>query len=413
MHDAGLMTPLDPGGRLDRLNALLAEILPANPFQVRKLGARRPCGGAGDFLDLPLLTKQELMADLEATPPFGTNLTYPLEKYTRFHQTSGTTGMPMRVLDTPETWDWWGRCWGAVLRKAGVTSADRLFFAFSFAPAIGFWSAFHGATMMGALCIPSGGASTRQRLKMILDSGATVLLCTPSYALHLAEEARKEKLPIPSSSVRALIHAGEAGASIPATRRRLEEAWGARILDHAGATEVGAWGVGSADGRGLHVNEEEFIAEVLDTGSGKPVAPGQIGELVLTGLGRGAWPVLRYRTGDLVRPVREDGLLLEGGILGRVDDMITIRGLNVYPSALEEIIRSVPGTAEFQIVASRPGEMDELILYLEGNAALGEEVRRRIDERLGIRVQVTAVAPGEFARGDGKAKRFVDQRRAR
>ncbi len=398
---------------LKRLNALLEEILPSNRFQAARLGDRRRLGGREDFLQLPLLTKKDLAADAIANGPFGTNLTYPLEKYTRFHQTSGTTGTPLRVLDTPATWDWWGRCWGAVLRQAGVTSADRLFFAFSFAPSIGFWSAFHGATMLGALCIPSGGASTRQRLKMIHETGATALLCTPSYALHLAEEARKDGIAIRGGPVRVLIHAGEPGASLPATRRRLEDAWGARILDHAGATEVGAWGIGTLDGRGLTVNEEEFIAEILDPASGAPVAPGGTGELVLSNLGRGAWPVLRYRTGDLVRPVRQaDGsLLLDGGILGRLDDMLTIRGLNVYPSAIEEIVRSVPGTAEFQIVASRPGEMDELTLTLEGDAALAQEVRRRIDERLGLRVEVATVPPGSLPRGDAKAKRFVDHRR--
>ena len=226
-----------------------------------------------------------------------------------------------------------------------------------------------------------------------------------------AEEARKESISLKNSSLRVIIPAGESGGSVPATRRRLEEAWGARVIDHAGATEVGAWGIGCPEGRGLYVNEDEFIAEILTP------SPDQPGELVLTGLGRGAWPVIRYRTGDLVRPVREtrpDGrsaLLLEGGILGRVDDMVTIRGLNVYPSAIEEIIRSVPGTAEFQIVASRPGEMDELALQLEGNAAACEEVGRRIDASLGIRVEIAAVAPGSLPRGDGKAKRFVDLRR--
>jgi phenylacetate-CoA ligase len=411
------MTPLYQDGRLERVNALLEEILPANRFQASRLGTLRRLDGPQDFLKIPFLTKQELAADAVANPPFGTNLTYPLEKYIRYHQTSGTTGAPLRVLDTPESWDWWGRCWGTVLRQAGVTPQDRLFFAFSFAASIGFWSAFHGATLMGALCIPAGGASTRQRLKILRDTGATVLLCTPSYALHLAEEARKEGIPICGSSVRMIIHAGEAGASIPATRRRLEEAWGARQLDHAGATEVGAWGIGCPEGRGLYVNEEEFIAEVVDPATQGPVVPGQTGELVLTNLGRGAWPALRYRTGDIVRPIREpqpDGrLLLEGGILGRVDDMITIRGMNVYPSALEEVLRSVAGTGEFQITADRLGELDELTIRLEGNEEVCREVGRRMDDLLGVQVEIVAVAQGVLPRGDGKAKRFVDRRRTR
>jgi phenylacetate-CoA ligase len=406
-------TPLDRAGRLDRLNALLAEILPANRFQAARLGPKRRLDGPADFLALPLLTKGDLAADGAANPPFGTNLTRPLEAYTRYHQTSGTTGAPLRVLDTPESWDWWGRCWGAVLRAAGVTAKDRLFFAFSFAPSIGFWSAFHGATMLGALCIPSGGASSRQRLRMLIDSGATVLLSTPSYALHLAEEARKEKIPIRPSTVRALIPAGEPGGSIPATRRRLEEAWGASVLDHAGATEVGAWGIGCPKGRGLYVNEDEFVAEVLDPAT---LQPASSGELVLTNLGRGAWPVLRYRTGDLVKAVREtrpDGtsaLLLEGGILGRADDMVTIRGMNVYPSTIEELVRSVPGTGEFRLVARRPAELDELSLEVEGDPAACDALRRRVEDAFGVRIELRPAAPGSLPRSEGKAKRFIDER---
>ena len=402
--------------QLARLNELFEEILPANPFQRARLGEGRVSDSASAYRDLPLLTKDELMADAAAHPPFGSNLTYPLEKYTRYHQTSGTTGPPLRVLDTVETWDWWGRCWLEVFRAAGVTSADRVFFAFSFAPVIGYWAAHHGVSMLGAMTIPGGGADSVRRLKLIFDTGATVLLCTPSYALHLAEVAKKEGISSADSPIRIAIHAGEPGASIPGTRQQIAEAWGARVFDHAGASEIGAWGIGDPRGRGIYVNEAEFIAEVLDPDTLEPVPEGAIGELIITNLGRGASPVIRYRTGDLARPRRvraEDGsarLLLEGGVLGRRDDMIVVRGVNIYPTALENIIRSVAGSAEFRIVATKLEEMDQVAIEIEGSREVSAQVKREISDQIGIRVDVTAVEEDSLPRWEAKAKRFHDLR---
>jgi phenylacetate-CoA ligase len=401
---------------LSRVGDLLAEVLPRNPLQNRRLGPRRGCTTPDEYRRLPFLTKQDLVADGLAHPPFGSNLTYPLTDYTRYHQTSGTTAAPLRVLDTPRTWDWWGHCWLEVLRQAGVTAADRLFFAFSFAPSIGFWSAHHGATFLGALCIPAGGASTIQRLRMILDTGATVLLGTPSYILHLAETARREGLSLSDAQVRITLHAGEPGASVPATRQRIAEAWNARVVDHAGATEIGAYGLGCPLGLGIHINEDEFVAEVLDLATDEPVADGMPGELVLTGLGRGAWPAIRYRSGDIVRPRRglcrcgSTRVLLEGGILGRADDMIIVRGLNLFPSAVEGVIRALTA-AEFRIVATRQGELDELSVELEGNSALADQASKCLREHLGFRVHVEAIADGTLPRPEGKARRFVDRRK--
>jgi phenylacetate-CoA ligase len=400
---------------LSRLGALLDEVLPRNPFQRSRLGDALVCDTPEAYRRLPSLTKRDLVADALAHPPFGTNLTYPLEAYTRYHQTSGTTAAPLRVLDTPASWDWWGACWLAVLRGAGVTAGDRLFFAFSFAPSIGFWSAHHGATLLGALCIPSGGAGSVQRLRMILDTGATVLLGTPGYLLHLAEVARGAGLSLSGAGVRVAILAGEPGGSVPATRARLAEAWDARVIDHAGATEIGAYGLGCPLGLGVHINEDEFIAEVLDRETGQPVADGALGELVLTGLGRGAWPAIRYRSGDMVRPRRgtcdcgSSRVLLEGGILGRADDMIIIRGLNVFPAAVEDVIRSLTA-AEFRLIATRRGPLDELAVELEGDRALADKAAGRLREHLGIRVAVEPVEELALPRWEGKARRFVDRR---
>ena len=403
--------------QLVRLNQLFKEILPANRFQRARLGGDRVCETLADYRSLLLLTKEDLVADSIAHPPFGTNLTYPLDHYTRYHQTSGTTGQPLRVLDTAETWDWWGRCWVEVLAAAGVTSADRVFFAFSFAPFIGYWSAHEGVSMLGAMTIPGGGSDSLHRLKLIFDTEATVLLCTPTYALHLAEVAEREGLNLADSPIRVTIHAGEPGGSIPGTRARIAEAWGAQVFDHAGASEIGAWGIGDSEGKGLYMNEAEFIAEVVDPDSLAPVAEGTVGELIITNLGRGAWPVIRYRTGDLVRPRRVrvgDGpakLLLEGGVLGRLDDMITVRGVNVYPSALENIIRSIAGFAEFRITATKSDEMDQVAIELEGSSAAADRVKREIADQIGIRVGVEPVAENELPRWEAKAKRFHDLRK--
>jgi phenylacetate-CoA ligase len=399
--------------QLTALDGLLTELLPRNQFQRARLGDQRSCRSVADFLELPLMHKRELVHDAAAHPPFGTNLTYPLARYIRYHQTSGTTGVALPVLDTAESWAWWSRCWQAVYSAGGITSQDRLFFAFSFGPFIGFWSAHEGATDLGALCLPGGGASSIQRLRLINSAAATVLVTTPSYALRLAEVAAAEGIDLRASTVRLIIVAGEPGGSIPATRVRIAEAWDADVLDHAGATEIGAWGIGCRNG--LVVNETEFIAEVIDSGSGEHVPPGsgRTGELVLTNLGRSAWPVIRYRTGDVVRPIRgtnADGvpaLVLEGGILGRTDDMITIRGINVFPSAIEDVVRAVAQRAEFRITATQRGPMDELEVEVEGDADLCEQIIKDLRLRIGLRVHVRPVASGALPRWEGKARRFV------
>ena len=288
---------------LPRLRRLLAEVLESNPFygpRLRAAGVRCPgdVASMADYRRLPFTTKEDLSLDQAGHPPYGTNLTYPLERYVRVHQTSGTTGRRLRWLDTRAGWDWFTGCWMEVYRGAGVMASDRLFFAFSFAPFIGFWSAFDAAARMGAMAIPGGGMSSAQRLEALAANDATVLVCTPTYALHLARVARDEGLDPAATAVRATIHAGEPGASLAATRARIEQAWGARCFDHAGATEVGAWGFECGEQDGLHLNEDEFVCEILEPGTDRPADEG---ELVITNLGRIGSPVIRYRTGDRVR----------------------------------------------------------------------------------------------------------------
>jgi len=295
--------------QLEQLRRLLAALVPANTFYTQKF-SRADVTAMVTSLDefsegFPFTIKQELASDQQAQPPYGTNLTFPLERYTRFHQTSGTTGAPLRWLDTPESWNWMVGNWTEILRAAGATSSDRVFFAFSFGPFIGFWLAYEAAQRIGCLCIPGGGLSSVARLRVMMENDATVLCCTPTYALRLAEVAAEERIDLGAARVRAIIVAGEPGGSIPALRARLQELWhGARVFDHHGMTETGPVTHECPKRSGvLHVLEPAYYAEVIDPVSGKPVAPGQRGELVLTTLGRIGSPLLRYRTGDLVQPV--------------------------------------------------------------------------------------------------------------
>ncbi|OGK84108.1 MAG: phenylacetate--CoA ligase, partial [Candidatus Rokubacteria bacterium GWC2_70_16] len=347
-------------------------------------------------------------------PPFGSNLTYPVDRYVRVHQTSGTTGAPLRWLDTQEAWEWWLRCWGFVLRGAGLGPGDRIFFPFSFGLFVGFWAGFEGARALGAMAIPGGGQDSAQRLAAMEALGATAICCTPSYALHLAQVARERGVDLTRLGVRTAVHAGEPGAGIPSVRARLEAEWGSRAYDHAGMTEMGAYGFECEAQAGLHVNESEFIAEIIDPATG---APAREGELVLSNLGRPCAPVLRYRTGDRVRAASapcacgRTFLRLEGGILGRVDDMLVIRGVNVFPSALEGIIRRFPAVAEFMIEVYGRDEMDEVRLLLEVAEGESQQVAAAVQEalrvELGIRIEAAPVPPGTLPRYELKAKRLV------
>ena len=408
-----------------RLAPMLSRIQERNPFYRSKwaaagVGAPREHGAWDAFRRLPFTTKAELVTDQEAAPPFGTDLTYPLDRYLRLHQTSGTTGRPLRWLDTAESWDWWLRCWTFVYRAAGVGAGDRIYFAFSFGPFIGFWAGFDAVRRIGALAIPGGGLDTPLRIRALMEAQATVLVCTPSYALRLAEVARSAGIDPAQIGVRVTIHAGEPGASIASTRARIEAAWGARCIDHTGLTEVGATGFTCAAGE-VHLNESEFIAEVLDPATGQIVPSGE-GELILTNLGREGSPVIRYRTGDRVRllDVRcacgRTFARLAGGILGRVDDMLVIRGMNVFPSVIEDVVRRFDCVDEFRMEIRRRAEMAEVRVVVEVDdtrwgaarvAATLDELREQLQLACGLRIETAAVAAGALPRFQLKARRVV------
>jgi phenylacetate-CoA ligase len=242
-----------------------------------------------------------------------------------------------------------------------------------------------------------------------------VLLCTVTYALRLAEVARELGTDLRALGIRRTLHAGEPGASIPSVRARVEEAYGAACFDHAGATEVGAYAF-SCDARdGLHVNEAEFIAEILRPGADAPVAEGETGELVVTNLGRAGWPVIRYRTGDLAAhggracACGRSFLKIPGGLAGRVDDLMIVRGVNVYPSAVEAVVRCFD-VGEFRMVRLRRGALDELRVDVEATDETARALAEELRLRLSVRVETRAVRAGSLPRFELKARRIVDER---
>ena len=401
--------------KLERLRRLIGEILPANRFYAEKLArASAAPESLAELEHWPFTYKDELVTG--AHPGTPVNLTWPAERYVRFHQTSGTHGRPLPVFDTAADWEWWMGCWREILDRGGVRAGDRVLVASSFGPYAGFWSAFDAVLERGAMAVPTGGMPSLARLEMARSLGVTAIVATPSYAMHLAEVARDHKIDTARLPVRLVIVAGEPGGSIPSVRARIAEAWGADVLDHAGATEVGPWGAGTLDGDGIHVLEPFFHAEFLAVETGRPAAAGELSELVLTTLGRAGAPVIRYRTGDLVRPRWPDAdaacqlVWLEGGVLGRTDDMVVVRGVNIFPSAIDEIVRSFPEIVEYRLTLDTVASLDSMSLEVEDHLSDPVRVARELQVRLGLRVDVAAVPIGSLPRFEGKGRRIVDRR---
>ena len=403
---------------LRRLNDLLALVTERNAFQRSRLGAWAPLQSVEELRRLPFTRKQDLLDDQRAHPPFGTNLTFGLERYGHLNQTSGTTGQTLRVLDTDDDWAWWSSGLAHHLRAAGVGPDDRVALAYSFGPYVQFWASYAGVIGVGAMAIPLGGMDSVQRLTTIADYEATVFLATPSYASHLAKVAADNELTSALSTVRRLVCTGEPGASLPAMREQIEAAWEARCYDHAGAAEAGPFGYPCDEGGGLHLYEEEFVCELIDPGGDEPVGDGELGELVVTALGRTGFPAVRYRTGDLVSATTERcpaghlGHWLPDGIPGRVDDMVVVRGMNVFPSAIEQILRESTELGEFRITFyTDPHAMDEVKVEAElARPGDARHIQTRLRQRLGLRVRIVPVKPGILPAHTHKARRVADLR---
>ena len=409
----------------DRLNALLQTVMPMNRFWGKRL-AGLPLRSMDEFVQhCPLLSKRALVEDRETFPPYGSNLTYPIENYTRFSQTSGTSGHPLGWLDSRDDWRMMLDCWELIFNRAGLEHGeDRVFFPFSFGPFLGFWTAFEAATRMGFLVIPGGGMSTVARLHTILEHGVTVVCCTPTYAQHLGEV--KSAHPTLKSAVwklKTMIVAGEPGGSSPAVRNRIEALWpGVKVFDHHGLTEVGPVSYQDPKQVGrLLVLEDYHFVEIIDPASGREVLPGEEGEMVITTLRRMGCPLLRYKTADIVRKgyTRLGRLTLEGGVSGRLDDMVLVRGVNVFPSAVEAIVRRFSQVEEYQVREERKGALLELHLLIEPIVGLRPlqlkelqgQLESELRDALALRIPVTVLRPGALPRFEFKARRWIKEAR--
>lgn len=390
----------------------LQELVSSSPFYTRKYAGLSEL----EFATLPWTTKSEIAADQLEYPPYGSNLSRPIQHYTRLHQTSGTSsGKPLRWLDTRESWQWLLTCWSDLFTHLALQPGDIFFFPFSFGPFLGFWSAFEAAAACGYLTLPGGGLPSTARLRFLIEHQATIVCCTPTYALHLAELAQQEGIDLAASPVRLLIVAGEPGGSIPATRQRIEQLWGARVIDHYGLTEVGPVAIEPMAHPGwMAVQEQHFHVELIDPQTLHVLNVHEqetSGELVLSNRGRLGSPLIRYRTGDFVRAFRHQGtLFLRGGVLGRTDDMIHVRGNNLYPAAIEAVVRRFPEVVEFRMVVDRRSPMADLGVEIEANPgtsaeATADAVARALRDELLFRIDVRPVS--DLPRFEMKARRLV------
>ncbi len=383
-----------------------------------------------DLRRLPFMTREDWMDNQAANPLFGDLITRPESEAIRYHLTSGTSGrQPLRVLDSRKDWSWIADMWCYGFWAFGVRPDDKVFFAFSYGSFIGFWGAHYCCEKIGCLTLASGNMTTEQRVKQIVEMGATVVCATPTYALRMGQTAEQMGIDLKKDGkVRRVIVSGEPAGSIPAVKKMIEEMWGGRCGDTAGMTEIGTIMMFECERQpgGPHILEDHFIEEVLDPESGEPVGYGERGERVVTSFGRGFIPLLRYRTKDLVCkaehsrcPCGRTGDLYEGGILGRVDDMKLIRGTNVYPRAVEAIVREYPEVEEFQIVITREDNVrDEITVHVElkpDQQGVWNQLAKKLgkdlaDNHEGLRFGLVQAKTGELPRFELKAKRLQDKR---
>ncbi|MBW0089040.1 AMP-binding protein [Pseudonocardia sp. KRD-184] len=414
--------------QLAKLRLLVGWARARSPHYRRTLAGVRPeqLRTWADLDRIPFLTREEWMRSQDEHPPYGELPVVGPESAIRVHTTSGTSGRtPLRALDSRKDWAWAAEMWCYALWAAGVRSHDVGYVAFGYGSFIGFWGLHNGLERIGALTVPGGAQTTPNRVKQIVDFGATVVASTPTYALRLAAEADALGVDLRNGPVRTVILSGE--PVVAETKAIIEDRWGARAHDTAGMTEISTVFMFEPTGRpgGSHIIEDHFIEQVVDPETGREVGYGERGERICTSFGRSTTPLLRYRTADVVVKVPSRGPrtfdLYEGGILGRVDDMKLVRGTNVYPGAIEAVVRGFGGIEEFQVRIERRGDRDEIVLCVEPAPTMGDEPWGRLaadlgrelaDAHEGLRFHVERAPADTLPRFELKAKRLTDLRPA-
>jgi len=382
-----------------------------------------------DIRRVPKVEKSMLRGIQRKDPfPYGDALCLPLDEVTEYHQTSGTTGQPVYQADSWTDWEWWNECWAYVLWSQGYRPSDRVFLPFGYNVFVAFWAGHYAAEKIGCEVVPGGVLDTQARILKIQEIRATAMMGTPTYLLGMAETARSRmgldprELPIEKITC-----AGEPGAGIPATKKRLESAWNARVYDHAGATEIGAW---SFECRhqpgGIHVNEAFFLVEIEDLDTGEIIEePGRSGKMVITALDRRAQPCVRFDSKDVVAwaeepcPCGRTFRVLSGGVIGRADDITKVKGVLLAPSAIEEVVRGMEGLGdEYEVVVERTGDRESITLKVEIQPEARErrkEVEVRLRDQLRLKTNLGYILEmhdvGTLPRYDVKAKRFKDLRK--
>jgi phenylacetate-CoA ligase len=360
--------------------------------------------------------------------PYGDALCVPLEEVTEFRQTSGTTGQPVYQPDTWQDWEWWAECWSYILWAQGYRPRDRVFIPFGYNVFVAFWAGHYAAEKIGCEVVPGGVLDTQARILKIQELKPTAMMATPTYVLGMAETARS-KMGIASEKlgIAKITCAGEPGACIPATKKRLQDAWGAEVFDHAGATEIGAWSYECrAQPGGMHVNEAMFLVEIEDVVTGEPITePGRRGKMIITALDRQAQPCIRFDSKDIIEwspdpcPCGRSFRLIKGGVVGRVDDITKVKGVLLAPSAIEEVVRGIEGLGdEYEVIIDKLGDIDRIKLKVElqpGQQKHAQAIERRLRDELRLKTNLNYRLEfydyGRLPRYEVKAKRFKDLRK--
>jgi phenylacetate-CoA ligase len=373
-------------------------------------------------------TDKGMLRDVQNRPPFpyGDMLAVPLRQVTAFRQTSGTTGTPVYQADTWQDWEWWAECWAYILYAQGYRDTDRMFIPFGYNIFVAFWGCHYGAEKLGCEVVPGGVLDTEARIMKMQELKCNCFGATPTYVLGMADTARRIGIDPRSLGIERITCAGEPGASIPATKKRMEDAWGAKVYDHIGATEIGAWSYMCTAERGLHVNETFFLVEIEDVDTGEIIeTPGKNGKMIITALDRMAKPCIRFDSKDIIRWADYDCdcgrtfRSIDGGVSARADDITKVKGVLLSPTAIEEVVRSFDDLSdEYEVIVSKKGDIDDILLKIElvpDCQSNTDDLLNRLKDLLRVKTNLgykIEVCPCEsLPRYALKAKRFKDTRK--
>ena len=358
--------------------------------------------------------------------PYGDILSVPLEQVTEYHQTSGTTGQPVYQADTWQDWELSAEHWAYILYAQGYRSSDRIFFPSAYNVMIAFWQAHYAAEKIGCEVIPGGMLSTEARILKMQELKCTAFMATPTYVLGMADTTvTKLGIDPKSLGIKRITVAGEPGGSIPATRKRMEDAWGAKVFDHCGATEFGAWGFECEEQSGMHINDALFLVQIEDIETGELITkPGRKGKMIITNFNRMAQPCIRFDSKDVIELNPEPCCcgrtfrLLKGGVQGRADDITKVKGVLLSPTAIEEAVRSIPELGdEYEVIVTKAGDIDDITLKVELNPSQegnADSIRPRLIDQLRLKTNLNYNLEfhnyGTLQRYEAKARRFKDLR---